>query len=515
MLLDRDASSSPSGLTASERDFNILFTALLMASSDGIDKCLLHRGRSQSDPNILSESCIDLSHSADVMEQEKVLRSSCLVSGVHTPPIRRHSKLATLGRIFRPWKWRKKKNEKLKQSSTDVALACGLHSPDLSSHIQGISDAEIRLPGSQGPILSISSMEYLSSEQDIFPTVVDFVEDNETMEEPNSNEEEEEDEEAGPSVNENKDVEEDEDEDDREEDEEDELQEQSPTRGHGNLISQLSTEEDPSKVIIASVPQSNSFLQKELPRVPDGPSPVVLRGPFTNTVGSPHIGSIHPPLTPSCIIEELHRALATKLRQDSIEREPSGDCESRKEAEENKENVRQDNCFTDASGIIYDVDSWNDSVISGTLPRRMRKELLAVKLRNRPSKQELEDKNIFPTRSDQERQEIRQQIEMKLAKRLSQRPAVEELESRNILKQRNDQTEQEERREIKQRLNRKLNQRPTVDELRERKILIRFSDYVEVAKAQDYDRRADKPWTRLSAADKAAIRKELNEFKST
>ncbi|XP_016088353.1 phosphatase and actin regulator 3-like [Sinocyclocheilus grahami] len=60
-----------------------------------------------------------------------------------------------------------------------------------------------------------------------------------------------------------------------------------------------------------------------------------------------------------------------------------------------------------------------------------------------------------------------------------------------------------------------LNQRPTVDELRDRKILIRFSDYVEVAKAQDYDRRADKPWTRLSASDKAAIRKELNEFKSS
>lgn len=38
-----------------------------MASSDGIDKCLLHRGRSQSDPNILSESGIDLSHSAGKM----------------------------------------------------------------------------------------------------------------------------------------------------------------------------------------------------------------------------------------------------------------------------------------------------------------------------------------------------------------------------------------------------------------------------------------------------------------
>lgn len=55
-------------------------------------------------------------------------------------------------------------------------------------------------------------------------------------------------------------------------------------------------------------------------------------------------------------------------------------------------------------------------MVAGTLPRRLRKELLAVKLRNRPSKQELEDRNIFPVRSDQERQEIRQQIEMKLAK---------------------------------------------------------------------------------------------------
>lgn len=173
-----------------------------------------------------------------------------------------------------------------------------------------------------------------------FLSVVDSVQDNETMEETNSNEEEEEDEEAVPSVNENEDVEEDE--EDGEEDEEDEPQEQSSPSSHGNLVSQLSTEEgvlifcvmkirsnwilryinafivstDPGKVVVASVPQSNSFLQKELSRISDGPSPVVLRGHFTNPVGSPHIGSIHPPLPPSCIIEELHRALATKLRQE-------------------------------------------------------------------------------------------------------------------------------------------------------------------------------------------------------
>lgn len=58
-----------------------------------------------------------------------------------------------------------------------------------------------------------------------------------------------------------------------------------------------------------------------------------------------------------------------------------------------------------------------------------------------------------------------------------------------------------------------LSFRPTVEELKERKI-IRFNDYVEVTSAHDYDRRADKPWTRLTPRDKAAIRKELNEFKS-
>lgn len=53
----------------------------------------------------------------DEMEQSPAVRSDYLVSGIRTPPVRRNSKLATLGRIFKPWKWRKKKNEKLKQTS--------------------------------------------------------------------------------------------------------------------------------------------------------------------------------------------------------------------------------------------------------------------------------------------------------------------------------------------------------------------------------------------------------------
>ncbi|XP_034151727.1 phosphatase and actin regulator 3a [Esox lucius] len=481
------------------------------------------------------------------LQRHRALRSGCLVSGFTPRQSVAHSKLASLGRIFKPWKWRKKKNEKLKQSSTDVALSSGCLSPDPGSPLQGSSDRTGMLGGFGGSLsatLTVSSVEYLGPEEELPPPGVDCKPEEEsspnTVEKEGDEEgEEEEESQLGADIsNEVQEVGE-----ETEERQEEEIPQGTtpPAVAAKPVMSPLSSSEDPSLM--------PSHI--ETPRAPENMAPMVApRGPLSNPSGSPHLANImHPPMPPSCIMEELQRAFASKAnrlesvhgpaeltsplwrRSDGrISRSSSSEnqsaaggaivnwlhqAERKKEAEENKENVRLDQCFSDASGIPHDQDDWNDSVISGTLPRRLRKELLAVKLRNRPSKEELEDRNIFPARTEQERQEIRQQIEMKLAKRLSQRPNVEELESRNILKQRNDQTEQEERREIKQRLNRKLNQRPTVDELRDRKILIRFSDYVEVAKAQDYDRRADKPWTRLSAADKAAIRKELNEFKST
>ncbi|XP_029286523.1 phosphatase and actin regulator 3b isoform X1 [Cottoperca gobio] len=520
-----------------------------MASSDGLDEgCVLQRGRSQSDPSSITEVRLGEAHRADVMDQQRALHSGCLVSGVRTPPVRRNSKLASLGRIFKPWKWRKKKNEKLKPSATvekkaavrqkrddlvrrnpretetESDVACGGNSEDPDTPPQ--SDAEDRDEEAVAPLASTS--EDLGSDLEA-STVQDVTEDSKTVGEPSQSEDGED---ESTSLS-------------------DPSDEQPPGKVEAVEGKQEVTAAPPVRARISPPPKPPVKLLTRMgsldcaPSVPVKKSPAtlprnftlpkdphgsLLRGRISTPTGSPHLAALHSQLPPSCIIEELHRALATKHRQDSFqtkesrssfkrrldgrlsrtsstEREPAREPESKKESDENKENWRLDE-------YLNDPDSWNESVISGTLPRRVRKELLAVKLRNRPSKQELEDRNIFPVRSDQERQEIRQQIELKLAKRLSQRPAVEELESRNILKQRNDQTEQEERREIKQRLNRKLNQRPTVDELRDRKILIRFSDYVEVAKAQDYDRRADKPWTRLSAADKAAIRKELNEFKS-
>ncbi|XP_062833877.1 phosphatase and actin regulator 2 isoform X4 [Anolis carolinensis] len=184
------------------------------------------------------------------------------------------------------------------------------------------------------------------------------------------------------------------------------------------------------------------------------------------------------------------------------------------ESESSKENHTSD---SDSDGpILYTDDEdedgeHNESALARKIRRR---DTLAIKLGNRPSKKELEDKNILPRASEEERQELRHQIGTKLVRRLSQRPTSEELEQRNILRHKNEEEEQEAKRELKRSLSRKLSLRPTVAELQARRIL-RFNEYVEVTDSPDYDRRADKPWARLTPADKATIRKELNEFKST
>lgn len=240
--------------------------------------------------------------------------------------------------------------------------------------------------------------------------------------------------------------------------------------------------------------------------------------------------ALHPP---SRIIEELNKTLALTMQRFESSMTHAVPTVMVK-CDDDKENLPNEADYEDLPGLYKDEEEDedeeedgeeeeeedeeedDDTLLTSTLAMKvLQKDSLAIKLSNRPSKRELEEKNILPMQSDQERLEFRQQTATKLTRRLSQRPTAEELQQRNILKPRNGLEEQEEKREIKRHLSRKLSQRPTVEELREAKILIRFSDYVEVAEAQDYDRRADKPWTRLTAADKAAIRKELNEFKST
>ncbi|CAH2086565.1 unnamed protein product [Euphydryas editha] len=172
---------------------------------------------------------------------------------------------------------------------------------------------------------------------------------------------------------------------------------------------------------------------------------------------------------------------------------------------ENKENARP------WEGEYRDEYASESERVAAKLAR---KESLNIKLALRPDRQELINRNILVVQSEHERQESWEAIGARLIRRLSMRPTAEELVERNILKSQSPAEEKKQKEEKKRYLLRKLSFRPTVDELKEKKI-IRFSDYIEVTQAHDYDRRADKPWTRLTPRDKAAIRRELNEFKSS
>ncbi|XP_054841334.1 phosphatase and actin regulator 1 [Eublepharis macularius] len=472
------------------------------------------------------------------------MRSDSLVPGTHTPPIRRRSKFATLGRLFKPWKWRKKKSEKFKHTSAALERKISMRQSREELIKRGVlkeifdKDGELPIQNEEG---SLENGQTLSSSQASLPALSEL--------EPCSA--------SGDSG----------------------TYDMLPTpeimdgTDPGAPVKlpcmpvKLSPPLPPKKVMICmplggpdlSLTSYSSQKSSQQPLAPHHhtvlPSQLAAHQHQYGS-HSPHLPSgsntlpIHPP---GCrMIEELNKTLAMTMQRleryecslccllsfhssglhagDSLSKTgPGGLSDMRQvptvviECDDNKENVPHESDYEDSSCLYTreeeDEDEEEDdesSLFTSSLAMKVcRKDSLAIKLSNRPSKRELEEKNILPMQTDEERLELRQQIGTKLTRRLSQRPTAEELEQRNILKPRNEQEEQEEKREIKRRLTRKLSQRPTVEELRERKILIRFSDYVEVADAQDYDRRADKPWTRLTAADKAAIRKELNEFKST
>ncbi|XP_076429349.1 phosphatase and actin regulator 1 isoform X8 [Peromyscus maniculatus bairdii] len=480
---------------------------------------------------------------AEEVERLAAMRSDSLVPGTHTPPIRRRSKFANLGRIFKPWKWRKKKSEKFKHTSAALERKISMRQSREELIKRGVlkeiydKDGELSisndddslengqsLSSSQLSLPALSEMEPVPMPRD--PCSFEVLQASDIMDGPD----------PGAPV-------------------------KLPC-----LPVKLSPPLPPKKVLICmpvggpELSLASYAAQKSSQQAVAQHHHTVLPSQMQHQLQYGSHGQHLPtstgtlPMHPSgCrMIDELNKTLAmTMQRLESSEQRvpcstsyhssglhssdsvtkggPLGLPEIRQvptvviECDDNKENVPHESDYEDSSCLYAreeeeeeEEEDDDTSLYTSSLAMKVcRKDSLAIKLSNRPSKRELEEKNILPRQTDEERLELRQQIGTKLTRRLSQRPTAEELEQRNILKPRNEQEEQEEKREIKRRLTRKLSQRPTVEELRERKILIRFSDYVEVADAQDYDRRADKPWTRLTAADKAAIRKELNEFKST
>ncbi|CDQ80799.1 unnamed protein product [Oncorhynchus mykiss] len=160
---------------------------------------------------------------------------------------------------------------------------------------------------------------------------------------------------------------------------------------------------------------------------------------------------------------------------------------------------------TDSDGpILYrdDDEDEDDDPPSALASRVTRKDTLALKL-EREEREGGEGQDGVGWQSREQWEALKNKIGTTLNRRLSQRPTAEELEQRNILPARNEADIRAERSEIKRRLTRKLSQRPTIAELQARKIL-RFHEYVECTTTQDYDRRADKPWTKLTPSDKVS-----------
>ncbi|XP_042602721.1 phosphatase and actin regulator 1 isoform X5 [Cyprinus carpio] len=503
------------------------------AEQEDGDRRPIRRARSKSDTPYLNETRLSYTLQTEGAERLAAMRSDSLVPGTHTPPIRRRSKLASLGRLFKPWKWRKKKSDKFKQTSAVLERKMSTRQSreelikrgvlkEVYEKVEEVSMSELDRqtvisPVSESADTSVTATVSFSEVQSSGETVVCL---SDLVPKPSQ---------APPSV---KPVPLPSDSADITHARPSSLKQPPalPPKPYSRIpnhltetLARLSPPLPPKKVMICE--PAPSFPLKCLPS----------QGSHTHTHTLTHTHthlqqyatlplSLHPP---SRIIEELNKTLALtmqRLESSVLQAMPSVLMETEEE-KENRDSMHQTpanthtlitHTFSTHEEEDEEEEDDDDSLFTSTLALRiLRKDSLAIKLSNRPSKRELEDKNILPMMSDQERLESRQQIGTKLTRRLSQRPSAEELEQRNILKPRNEQEELEEKRELKKRLSRKLSQRPTVEELREAKILIRFSDYVEVAEAQDYDRRADKPWTRLTAADKAAIRKELNEFKST
>ncbi|XP_076010501.1 phosphatase and actin regulator 1 [Genypterus blacodes] len=524
---------------------------LQTAANNNNNAFLLHTHIGKEIKHICS-NCRGADEQLDAEEVERLaaLRSDSLVPGTHTPPIRRRSKFATLGRLFKPWKWRKKKSEKFKQTSAvlerkmstrqsrdelikkgvlkevydrdgsapamreDMKLENG-RSPVLGSGMSGCEGAELMEGGAsasgrvtfQMSSEAVCQQDHAQKSPQAPPTKKSSMYAGDCAESLL----------VRPPT----------------------LHKQPPALPPKPFSRHYITDGAPVKLPCMSGKLSPPLPPKKLMiSVPAGsmePSLLAFQKCHVPLGGhSLQYGTLPVPLhPPRRIIEELNKTLALTMQRfenSMLHAIPTVMIE----CDDNKENLPQEADYEDDPSMYKDDDDEeeeeddeeedddddeeedDETLITSPLAMKvLRKDSLAIKLSNRPTKRDLEEKNILPLQSDVERLESRQQTATKLTRRLSQRPTAEELEQRNILKPRNDQEEQEEKREIKRHLSKKLSQRPTVEELREAKILIRFSDYVEVAEAQDYDRRADKPWTRLTAADKAAIRKELNEFKST
>ncbi|KAJ8367419.1 hypothetical protein AAFF_G00317990 [Aldrovandia affinis] len=372
----------------------------------------------------ICSNCSRGSESQDAEEVERLaaMRSESLVPGTHTPPIRRRSKFATLGRLFKPWKWRKKKSEKFKQTSAALERKISMRQ----------SREELIKRGVLKEIFEKASVEYQSSveaggcPQDhpmksalVLPSKksVAFSGDGQgtPVKQPPFHKQ--------PPA----------------------LPPKPFSRIHNHISDsghpiklpcmpgKLSPPLPPKKVMIC-VPGLESSLaafSQKCSQQPLGSMHGTLLPSHSHSHPHPHPHqlqygtlpiAIHPP---SRVIEELNKTLALtmqRLESSVLHAVPTVVIE----CDDDKENMPNESDYEDLPSMYKDEDDEDDeddddeeddddTLFTSTLALKvLRKDSLAIKLSNRPSKRELEEKNIIPVQTDEERLESRQQIGTKL-----------------------------------------------------------------------------------------------------
>ncbi|XP_015666305.1 phosphatase and actin regulator 1-like, partial [Protobothrops mucrosquamatus] len=150
-------------------------TLMAASSEEDIDRRPIRRVRSKSDTPYLAEARISFNlEAAEEVERLAAMRSDSLVPGTHTPPIRRRSKFANLGRLFKPWKWRKKKSEKFKHTSAALERKISMRQSREELIKRGVlkeiydKDGELPIQNEEG---SLENGQTLSSSQIPLPAL--------------------------------------------------------------------------------------------------------------------------------------------------------------------------------------------------------------------------------------------------------------------------------------------------------------------------------------------------------
>ncbi|XP_052688479.1 phosphatase and actin regulator 4-like isoform X3 [Crassostrea angulata] len=506
------------------------------------------RQRSNSDPQAIVEALNSENGEKDKKKNGEMKSATLSTTTQHTPPPERKSKFSSIGKIFKPWKWkRKKKSEKIERAAKEIERKISIRSTreelirkgvlkdveaDQTPRLATIEQQPNSAENSQNVQVEVTVSEsnhvnsHVLTTAQVRPMVFPHLQSSSTPDSAVSNVASEP---QPPPPEEEKPMD-------------------PPPPPPAEEVSEVAQpkEKDPPEYSDPTgtfqIAPASDWDNSKLPRksaLKGGGQPDSPPATHTPSVQFSHVDTIESPPYEE-MIQVSEPKSSPKATPVAAPRPKLKGGFVKFTASDNKENLTDtpvakqsftnshtdkgskpdynpaDDSSSDDEEIRYRDDEEEDEeeeTVSSLAAKVARQDSLARFLRNRPTRIELVEKNIIQEKSSTQKVEDRNAIGSKLIRRLSLRPTQEELEQRNILHTQSIDQAEKDKEEKKRYLIRKLSFRPSIEELKERKI-IKFNDYVEWTDAHEYDRRADKPWTRLTPKDKAAIRKELNEFKS-